>query len=265
MLLDRIKNVLAEYNQQQLLDFWEDLTLEEQEDFLKQLATIDFKIVNDVFERAQNYLQEDTKKLDSQMEPIPATQFESETGVIPDVLNEYRKIGLEQISKGHVAVLLLAGGQGTRLGVTYPKGMFPIDLPSGKTLYQIQAERIRRLIQLAKEQTGNKGRILWYIMTSQATHDATKKYLEDHHFFGLNKPDVILFKQGLLPCYTFDGKIILERKNLVALAPDGNGGLYLALKNNKVIEHMTNHDVKYVHAHSVDNILVKVADPIFVG
>lgn len=265
MLLTEIKEILQDCQQEHLLDFWDELNDEEQEHFLKQLSTIDFQYAYKVFQRSQIGKEEKTKNLDGQMKPVPVDQFESETGIKPDVFNNYRDRGLKEISENRVAVLLLAGGQGTRLGVSYPKGMFPIELPSGKCLYQIQAERIKRLIVLAKEQTGKIGRIIWYIMTSQATYAATRDYLHKHNYFALNEEDVVFFNQGLLPAFSFDGKIILENKNSVALAPDGNGGLYLALKKNKIIDHMMQRGVKYVHAYCVDNILVKVADPIFIG
>ncbi|KAJ8985969.1 hypothetical protein NQ317_010727 [Molorchus minor] len=237
--LDEIRKILRDCNQSHLLQFWDQLASEEQVLFLKQLETINFKKANDVFNLAQSYLKEGTQKLDSRMKPVPPDQFESETGVSADMLEAYRKRGLEEIADNHVAVILLAGGQGTRLGVTYPKGTYPLGLPSGKTLFQIHAERIRSVIRLAKESTNKTGRVCWYIMTSQATHHETDKYLKKNNFFGLNKEDVVLFQQGLLPCFTFEGKIILERKDSVALAPDGNGGIYMALKKNKIVQDMT--------------------------
>lgn len=265
MSLSEIREILRDCQQEQLLDFWDELSVEEQEEFLKQLSTIDFQYANKIFQRSQTGKKEQTKHLDSQLQPVPIDQFESEMGIEPDILDNYRKRGLKEISENHVGVLLLAGGQGTRLGVSYPKGMFPIELPSGKCLYQIQAERIRRLMEMARDETGKSGRITWYIMTSQATYTATRDFMHKHHYFGLNKEDVLFFNQGLLPAFSFEGKMFLEEKNSVALAPDGNGGLYLALKKNKVIDHMMQRGVKYIHAYCVDNILVKVADPVFIG
>ncbi|KAJ8923702.1 hypothetical protein NQ315_010283 [Exocentrus adspersus] len=263
--LSEIKKILSDCQQYHLLKFWDELNEKEQKLFLDQLDTIDFKEANDIFRRAQNSLEEDVKKLDNRMQPIPKEQFESEKTTNADTLEEYRTVGLEAIASNEVAVLLLAGGQGTRLGVSHPKGMYSVGLPSGKTLFQIQAERIRRVMSLAKQKTSRTGKICWYIMTSGPTNHTTKEFLKKNDYFGLNHEDVKLFQQGLFPCYDFDGKIFLDDKNAVALAPGGNGGIYRALELNGILEDMRKRGIKYVHVHSVDNILTKVADPVFIG
>lgn len=259
------RKVVKECNQEQIFRYYDELDETERESFLTQLKKINFEQVNALFKKANDACTEGSEKVDARMQPIPADHFGSEQNADPEEVLTYRNLGLKEISKGHVAVLLLAGGQGTRLGVTYPKGMFSVGLPSGKTLFQIQAERIRRVIELAEENTGKKGNIVWYIMTSGPTNATTKKYLETNNYFGLNKDSVKLFQQGLLPCFDFEGKIILDDKGSVALAPDGNGGIYRALSANHILEDMEKRGIKYIHAHSVDNILVKVADPVFIG
>lgn len=260
-----VRKKLEKADQLQLLRFYDDLNDDEKNEFLDHLDSIDFDEMNILFKKAMESMNVEVQKLDDKMRPVPESQYESEEKVCASVLNNYRTIGLEEISKGKVAVILMAGGQGTRLGVDYPKGMFSVGLPSKKSLFQIQAERILRLQNMAKEKFGRSGVITWYIMTSAPTVTPTEKFLRENNYFGLKPENVIIFQQGVLPCFDFDGKILLEDKNKIAVAPDGNGGIYRALKESGVLDDMIRRDILHTHIHCVDNILTRVADPIFIG
>ncbi|XP_031397556.1 UDP-N-acetylglucosamine diphosphorylase 1 isoform X2 [Punica granatum] len=178
-------------------------------------------------------------------------------------------MGLKAISQGKLAVLLLAGGQGTRLGSSDPKGCFNIGLPSGKSLFQIQAERILCVQKLASQDINEDSTgclpIHWYIMTSPFTNEATRKYFETHKYFGLSADQITFFQQGTIPCVSKDGRFIMETPVKVAKAPDGNGGVYSALKSKRLLEDMAARGVKYIDCYGVDNALVRVADPSFLG
>ena len=137
-------------------------------------------------------------------------------------------------------MICLAGGQGTRLGSSQPKGMFDIGLLSHKTLYAIQAERIRKLEQLS----GCRDRLPMYIMTSEHTKEPTEKFLEENGHFGMRRENIVLFEQRMIPCFDFEGKILLAEEGKVARSPDGNGGLYWALKNEGILEDMERRGIK---------------------
>lgn len=260
-LYDRLSKV----GQEHLLKFWTELSHKEQQELAADVKELQLNELKLYFDRCTASLREDGIKLDDRLQPIPECQFVSIARSSDDILNEYRNEGYKQISKGHVGVILMAGGQGTRLGFAYPKGMYDVELQSRKTLFRLQAERILKLEQLAYDYTGQRGRITWYIMTSEHTINATLDYFVANNYFGLKRENVILFEQGSLPCFEYDGKIILDQKHRVARAPDGNGGIYRAMKNRGILKDMSSRGILYLHAHSVDNILIKVADPVFIG
>lgn len=256
---------LEEYGQQHLLKYWNEINEEQQRQLKADIEELNLEEVNEFYRRATESLDESTEKLDDRLLPIPESHVLSISRTPKDVLKKYNEEGLKQIAAGHVGVLLMAGGQGTRLGFAHPKGMYDVGLPSRKTLFRIQAERILTLQRLGYECTGHRGRITWYIMTSEHTMEPTRQYFEKYNYFGLDAADVFMFEQGSLPCYGLDGKILLDEKYVVSKAPDGNGGIYRALRDQGVIDDMERRGVQYLHAHSVDNILIKVADPVFVG
>lgn len=260
-----LRKKLEAHGQEHLLQFWDDLSEAQRKSLYGDLSELDLEEVCGFYKRTVSSLNEEQTKLDERMQPIPAEMHGSVTRTPLEKITNYEEAGLAEVSEGRVAVLLLAGGQGTRLGVDYPKGMYNVKLPSAKTLYQLQAERLLRLQQLAKEKFGKCGDIPWYIMTSEHTKEPTMDFFARHHYFGLQKENLVVFEQGMLPCFTFDGKIILEAPCKIARAPDGNGGLYRALRERNVLEDMERRGIQYIHVYCVDNILVKMADPIFIG
>jgi len=262
---ESLESRLKAHGQEHVLDFWDDLSEDEQVSFAKELNNIDLKKVNQLAATAKLNLANAQTKKDDVMEPLADDIVGRIAASSPQQVKQWYDLGLKQISENTVAVLLLAGGQGTRLGVSYPKGMYNVGLPSGKTLYQLQAERINKIQQVANEKYGTKAVIKWYIMTSEATLRDTKLFFKRHNYFGLQSCDVTFFEQHLLPCLTNDGKLMLSSKGSLAQSPDGNGGLYRALKTRGVLKSFEAYGIEHVYVYCVDNILVKVADPVFIG
>jgi UDP-N-acetylglucosamine pyrophosphorylase len=163
------------------------------------------------------------------------------------------------LKEQRVAVVLLAGGQGSRLGHRGPKGTVNIGLPSQKSLFQLQAER---LISVSKR-VGIQ--IPWYIMTSEINYHETKEFFKKNNYFGYDKNDIRFFKQKSLPTITEDGKIILKSKSEISFAPNGNGGVFESLYETGLIAEMKDNRVKWIFLNNIDNALVRVADPKFIG
>ncbi|KAG0728804.1 UDP-N-acetylhexosamine pyrophosphorylase [Chionoecetes opilio] len=273
-----LRQRLEGHGQGHLMAFWDTLTKPQQKQLYQDLNELNLEEVCGFYQRTVHSLNEEHTKLDERMQPIPANMHGSVTRTPLEKITNYEEAGLREVSEGGVGVLLLAGGQGTRLGVDYPKGMYNVKLPSDKTLYQLQAERLLRLQKLAKDKFGKCGDIPWYIMTSEHTKEPTIDFFARNHYFGLEKENLVVFEQGMLPCFTFDGKIILEGPSKIARAPDGNGGLYRALRVSHggfgvrgEVRRRTCWRTWSGGASGtsmctvVDNILVKMADPIFVG
>jgi len=257
--------LLQGHGQEHLLDHWDSLTQDQQDAFRAELADLDLAEVCGFFARTAESMTHTTEKLDDKMHPLQESQCGAVVKSSDRELANYANSSYEEVSLSRVGILLLAGGQGTRLGTSYPKGMYNVGLPSQKTLFQLQAERISSLQKLAEEKTGRAGKIAWYIMTSASTVKPTSDFFAEHNYFGLEAENVFIFQQGTLPCFTFEGKMILGEKGALSRAPDGNGGLYRALRQEGVLDDMKVKGVKYIQLYCVDNVLVKVGDPVFMG
>ena len=167
--------------------------------------------------------------------------------------------GERELRAGRVAALLVAGGQGSRLGYEGPKGCFPIGPVTDAPLFYFHARKI-----LAR--TIRYGRTIpFYVMTSEANNEATIRCFEENEYFGLNPKDVFFFTQGMWPGMTKDGKIIMDAPGHVFMSPDGHGGLLAALKRSGALADMKKRGIKSVFFFQVDNPLVEIADPAFIG
>ncbi|KAI9791712.1 MAG: UDP-N-acetylglucosamine pyrophosphorylase [Peltula sp. TS41687] len=264
--LDTLRTKFNEANQGHVFSFYDSLSSSEKGVLYDQLSSIDPHQINDIVKKTLNRPTDVKDSQATTLEPLPESATASILDSNKEAIEEWNNHGLELIAENKVAVVLMAGGQGTRLGSSAPKGCYNIGLPSQKSLFQIQAERIIRLQQLAQKRHGKDQAVIpWYIMTSGPTRAPTEKFFADHKYFGLDKKDVTIFEQGVLPCISNEGKILLESKSKVAVAPDGNGGLYKALITSSVIGDMRTRGIQHIHAYCVDNCLVRVADPVFIG
>ncbi|KAL2165353.1 hypothetical protein VTH06DRAFT_650 [Thermothelomyces fergusii] len=264
--LAELKEKYALAGQSQVFTFYDSLSPPEKAALFQQLSQFDPTYINTIAAKALAPPQAAQDAAPS-LEPLPDSARASIMDSPAADIDRWYSHGLDLIAANKVGVVLMAGGQGTRLGSSEPKGCFSINLPSGKSLFQLQAERIRKVQQLAaqKASAGAEVTVPWYVMTSGPTRRPTERFFEEHGYFGLRRENVFIFEQGVLPCISNDGKILLESKAKVAVAPDGNGGLYKALVESGVLDDMKRRGIEHVHAYCVDNCLVRVADPVFIG
>lgn len=173
--------------------------------------------------------------------------------------SQARQLGEKLIAHGKVAAFVVAGGQGTRLGFDGPKGDFPVSPIQRKTLFQIFAETVLAANQ--KYQTNCP----WYVMTSPLNHAQTIEVFEKNGYFGLEERDVVIFQQGTMPNFSFEGKVLLAAKDKIARSPDGHGGSLKALKTAGALQDMKKRGIEIISYWQVDNPLVNIFDPLFVG
>lgn len=174
--------------QGQVYAFFDELSPADQSSLHHQLSTIDPARVNQIFQTAT--AADASTAPAAPISPPPPSSQDSTLGH-PARAAEWNALGLGAIKRGEVGVLLMAGGQGTRLGSSAPKGCYDIGLPSHKSLFQLQAERIKGLGRVA----GGAG-VPWYIMTSGPTRKPTEDFFNENNYFGLPEEDVIFFEQG---------------------------------------------------------------------
>lgn len=216
--VDELKRKYEIAGQSQVFTFFDDLNPVEKGQLFLQLSTVDPSRINELADKALHPPKTSRVAETVQLAPLP----EDSTASILDSkeldLQKWHATGLALIAENRVSVVLMAGGQGTRLGSSAPKGCFNIGLPSQKSLFQIQAERIAKVQSLAEVASGKENIVIpWYIMTSGPTRKPTEEFFEKHGYFGLDKGNVIFFEQGVLPCISNEGKILLESKSKVSL------------------------------------------------
>lgn len=264
--VQKLKDKYEKAGQDHVFKFYDELDSAGKAQLYNQLSGFDPNRINVLADKALHPAKTDDDKK-PEVEPLPAEACASTLETDKSTIDEYYTAGLQLVAENKVAVVLMAGGQGTRLGSSDPKGCFDIGLPSHKSLFQMQAERIAKSQQLAQKQSGKEECpvVPWYVMTSGPTRAPTEKFFKEHSYFGLAEDQIIIFEQGVLPCISNEGKILMESKGKVAVAPDGNGGIYNALITSPVRSDMRKRGVQHIHAYCVDNCLVKVADPVFIG
>ena len=249
------KKILAlqRSSQGHLLRFWEELSDSEKDELMRDIAQVDFTWV----QRAIPLLQEESLEKRVIQKPdvisIPTTpeQIKAET--------EALGVGEKLIRGGKASVFTAAGGQSSRLGLDTPKGSYPVSLVRHKTLFQLHAEKIAFLQQKFDV------KIPWLIMVSQTNHGQTREYFEENGYLGLDRSYVRFLEQGMFPAMDGDGKLFLREKNRIFLNPTGHGGTFSTLADSGALLWLKELGVQEIFYFQVDNALVKVLDPVFLG
>lgn len=256
MKQETIEN-LKKYGQEHLIKFYDSLNDAEKNDLTTELEKIDFANLEKLI---QTYVMKKPEMtIPSDLTPAPYFPMNPETEEQKKLYADAQAEGEKLIAAGKVGCLIVAGGQGTRLGFDGPKGTYPIGPVSNKSLFSFFAESIARL------QEKYNVKLYWYVMTSLLNREATEKFFAENKNFGLDADQIFFFSQGTMPAIDYNGKILMNSKSTMALSPDGHGGTLLALRKSGALAHMEKNGIEYLSYFQVDNPLVKVINPLFIG
>ena len=251
MTVEQAKQVLDQHGQGHVLKFWDVLDDGARAQLLDQIAGLDFASVA----RMQGMVKAKGAVSAAVSEPTAPEVLV----LTPEARAVAYAAGEAEIRAGKVAVLLVAGGQGSRLGYEGPKGAYSIGPVTGRPLFFFHA---RKIVGLCRRYGV---RIPFYIMTSDANDAATRAHFEDHNYFGLDRNDVTFFVQGMWPALDSKGRIILDQPGHIFMGPDGHGGTLTALEKDGCLADMERRGINTVFYFQVDNPMVEIADPAFIG
>ena len=249
MTYEQIKDILIKHDQLHLLKYYDKLTEEQQANLLAQISSVNWHLL----ELLQN--RQDTETVKGKLEPLGAL----EVSEIEKRKEEFTQIGIEALKAQKVGAVLLAGGQGTRLGFDKPKGMFNVGITKDLYIFECLIHNLMDVVNQINTW------VPLYIMTSDKNHEDTVHFFEEKHYFGYNKEFIHFFKQEMAPSVDFNGKLLMEDKDRLSLSPNGNGGWFHSLQNAGLISHMKELGVEWLTVFAVDNVLQRINDPAYVG
>lgn len=238
-----------------VLAFWDQLSSEEKSGLIGQLKTIDIELVQRL---TKTLLKESPATDDQDLIPVPVVELpgnEQEEKKAAEAIGN----GEEALRAGRIGAFVVAGGQGTRLGFSGPKGTYKIGPVTDRTLFQLHAEKIAALRKRFS------ATIPWVIMTSSANDEATKKHMIEQNYYGLGADSVRIIMQENMPAVAADGKMLLSTRSSLALSPNGHGGSIKALYDSGAVDWLREQGVDTLFYFQVDNVLTQICDPYFLG
>ncbi|MDR2546083.1 MAG: UTP--glucose-1-phosphate uridylyltransferase [Lachnospiraceae bacterium] len=238
---------LLKHGQTHLLRYYDELHEAEQEQLLKQIDGTDFSVLSSI--------GNEVSKKRGVISPLKAM----ESREVYAQLEEFAAIGIDAIRKGRVALVMLAGGMGTRLGSAHPKGMYDIGINRSVYIFARLVENILEVVEL----TGVFPPL--YIMTSEKNHTATTTFWEEQDYFGYDKEQVTFFTQDMAPASDYEGKVYLESKGVISTSPNGNAGWYSSMIKWGLTAAAKAKGIEWFNIFAVDNVLQRIGDPAFIG
>lgn len=248
MTLAQAKEKLAQYGQEHVLKYYDELSEKEKENLLTQIEATDMSILSSCKNR-----EELAKK--GVITPLAAMQ-------LPEIeanRESFTATGIEAIRAGKVGAVLLAGGMGTRLGSDNPKGMYNVGITRELYIFECLVNNLMDVVRAADAW------VHLFVMTSDKNHEATVSFLKEHDYFGYNAEYVHFFMQEMAAATDYEGKIYLEEKGKLSTSPNGNGGWFVSMQKAGLLDLVKKEGIEWLNVFAVDNVLQRIADPCFVG
>ncbi len=245
---EAILQMLQTQGQEHLLAYYPSLSPEEQASLLKQIEKIDWNILT----LAKRESAAETK---GKIEPLGALELPE----IETKKAEYTEKGLQAIREGKIGAVLLAGGQGTRLGYDGPKGTVNIGITKELFIFECLIHNLMDVVRKAD---------CWihlFVMTSEKNRKETVTFFKEHEYFGYDESHIHFFTQEMAPAVDYDGRLLLEEKGRLALSPNGNGGWFSSMVKSGLLPLLHAEGIEWLNIFAVDNVLQRIADPCFVG
>lgn len=240
--------LLEAKDQLHVLRFYDSLTDDARKHLLSQIEQVDWRVLD-----ALSHKDEPVNK--GVLEPLAAIEISE----IEARRAEFEALGLKALRDGKVGLVLLAGGQGTRLGFSRPKGTLCVGVTKELYLFEMLIRNLRKNADAAQTP------VPLYIMTSDRNNAETIAFFEEHDYFGYPGDFVTFFIQEMLPCTDLNGKLLMESPCSLCMSPNGNGGWYTSMHNCGVLEDVRARGIEWINVFSVDNVLQQIADPVFIG
>lgn len=254
--MDKFSNIdkkLEQYNQEHIINLCKNFTVEEKETIYTQIDRLNLEQIDNLYNELSNKEKVDS----SNVQEIEALNTDNLTA---EELKKYYSVGEKILVNNQYALVTMSGGQGTRLGYDKPKGTFKIDIqPKPKYLFEILADKLK----IENKKYNNI--IPWYIMTSKENDRQIKDFFNEHNYFDYPREFVKFFEQNNLPLITENKKLIIEQNKVIKEAADGNGGIFNSMYQKEIITDMEKKNIKWIFISSIDNILLKIADPVLLG
>lgn len=249
MEYQKIAAMLEEHGQSHILKYYDELDEEQRVSLLRQAQDIDWRLLELI------HTHTTTEEARGHLEPLGALEVDE----IEARRDEFEAVGIQALKGQKVGAVLLAGGQGTRLGFDKPKGMFNVGITHPLYIFECLIHNLMDVVKKADAW------VPLYIMTSEKNHEDTTRFFEEHHYFGYKEEYVHFFKQRMAPSVDYDGKLLMEAKDRLSLSPNGNGGWYSSLRRSGLVEDMKKKGVEWLTVFAVDNVLQRINDPAYVG